>query len=255
MGRGWIWAPDETEESFLARKKLFEQSALPKEKGLSVLLYDLQDMEAFVIHSNESLLPWQGAVLWEYSTEDGKKYPVVQLRKSSSKIYSKMYKKEELLAHELVHAARFAFKEPIFEEVFAYQTSQSLLRRFLGPLFMFPFEAGLFAFICLITPLITLLGSFFGGLWLIFSAASFFVGRLLLIQALFFLCQRKLEKIGLQGSDVLPVMVRLSDREIIKIALYSKEKAAHSFRSQEEKQPHLKKIIKTYFNEVFLAKR
>ena len=99
---GWILAPSETEESFLQRKATFDQIDLPKEKNLSISFYDLCIKEAIVVYSNESLWPWQGAVLWEYSKDSKEKYPVIQLRTS-------FLKKEEVLAHELVHAVRFFF--------------------------------------------------------------------------------------------------------------------------------------------------
>ena len=46
------------------------------------------------------------------------------------------YRREELLAHELCHSVRHVIEEPALEEYFAYQTSPSPLRRYLGNCFI-----------------------------------------------------------------------------------------------------------------------
>ena len=46
------------------------------------------------------------------------------------------YRREELLAHELCHSVRHVLEEPLLEEYFAYQTSPSPLRRYLGNCFI-----------------------------------------------------------------------------------------------------------------------
>ena len=225
MEKAWILAPKETEEAFFQRKETFEQVSLPKEKNLSIPLYDIYELEAFILYKNDSLPLWQGAVLWEYQTLEGKKYPVIQLRKT----FSNIYKKEELLAHELVHAARFAFNEPFFEEMLAYQTSPYAFRRFFGPLFIYPFESALFALTCLAPPFISLYFDSFLGSWILLSLAFFLFTRLLILHGFFTLCKRNLEKAGVLSKFSLAVMVRLSDREIIKTALSSKKKTLKYF--------------------------
>ena len=47
-----------------------------------------------------------------------------------------IYKRQELLAHELCHIARIALDSTLYEETFAYQASPSTLRRLLGGLFL-----------------------------------------------------------------------------------------------------------------------
>jgi hypothetical protein len=242
-----LLAPHETLESFLERQKWLDQIDLPKEKNLSVPLYDLYELEAFVIHSNEDLFLWQGAVLWEYTGENEEKYPVIQLKKSFSKLYLRMYQQEELLAHELVHAVRCAFKEPIFEEVFAYRTSSNRFRRFFGPLFMYPFESTVFAAICLLAPLISIVTDSFLGIGILLSTLCLFTSRLLVLHLLFSLCRRNLEKAGVLPSFSLAVMVRLSDREIIKTALRSTQKTLDYFTSQGRKEYRLQEILRAYF--------
>ena len=69
--------------------------------------------------------------------------PVIRLKHPSA----------EILAHEEVHILRAAFTEPQFEELLAYQTSSSPLRRFLGPLFQAPWESYAFLLLCALLPL------------------------------------------------------------------------------------------------------
>ncbi len=246
MEAGWILAPKETEKAFLQRKETFEQVSLPKEKNLSVPLYDLQEIEACVLYSSKSLWPWQGAVLWEYQTEEGRAYPVLQLKKSILKGCFGIYKKDELLSHELVHFARFAFKEPFFEEMLAYQTSPQILRRFFGPLFVYPAESAFFALASLLAPLISAFFDSFLGVWLLLSISFFFLVRLLVLHGLFALCRKSLEKIGVLPRFCLPVMVRLSDREIVETALRSGKKTLKYFEVQSRKDLRILNILRSY---------
>lgn len=62
------------------------------------------------------------------------------------------YCREELLAHELCHAARAALQDPVLEEYFAYQTSPSKLRRYLGNCFISERDAYLFLIPVLLLP-------------------------------------------------------------------------------------------------------
>ena len=62
------------------------------------------------------------------------------------------YFREELLAHELCHAARTALNDSVLEEYFAYQTSPSKLRRYLGNCFISEKDAYLFLFPVLLLP-------------------------------------------------------------------------------------------------------
>lgn len=54
------------------------------------------------------------------------------------------YRRTELAAHEWCHAARYALNDSALEEFFAYRTSKSALRRYLGNCFIFPYDAVLF---------------------------------------------------------------------------------------------------------------
>lgn len=62
------------------------------------------------------------------------------------------YSRTELGAHELCHSARTAVNDPELEEYFAYQTSSSKLRRYLGNCFIRDLDAILFVLPALLLP-------------------------------------------------------------------------------------------------------
>ncbi len=55
-----------------------------------------------------------------------------------------IYKRQELLAHELCHAARLPLNDPIYEEHFAYMTSKNKFRQYFGNCFQGRWDAHLF---------------------------------------------------------------------------------------------------------------
>ena len=141
----------------------------------------------------------------------------------------------------------FFFKEPFFEEMFAYQTSSHILKRFFGPIFIYPIEASLFAAFSLVAPLVAVLFDSFYGVWLLLVLGLFFALRLFVLHGFFSLCKRKLEKTGVSAGFSLAVMVRLSDREIVKIALSSSKKNRAYFEECSKKDLRLQVIFRSYF--------
>ena len=73
--------------------------------------------------------------------EDGVDSPLIQISpRLKGRFIRKWYPRAEVLAHELVHAIRLPLHSVRFEEMLAYQTSQKLFRRLLGPIIRRPFE-------------------------------------------------------------------------------------------------------------------
>ena len=100
-------------------------------------LFDVKPLYIGAFYSNQGLAPWQGAASWI----KGRDLVSVQLRKGLKKgSYLGMYRREEILAHEAVHAARSGFDEGRYEEFFAYMTSEKGWRRVLGPIVRRPWE-------------------------------------------------------------------------------------------------------------------
>ncbi len=150
--RGFIPGPSETEEMFLQRaaavqKRCGEGEQIPRAHldWVRLHLKELFDFEPEclpVFYSNRSLALWQGAASW---IENGKLVSV-QLREALRKGSYWGYRRDEILAHEAVHAARSAFEEPGAEEFFAYMVSEKWWRRACGPMIQRPWEAWPFLF-------------------------------------------------------------------------------------------------------------
>lgn len=68
-----------------------------------------------------------------------------------------VYDRQELMAHELTHAAHQSIDELKYEEYFAYRTSRSRLRKFFGGCFIYKFDAMLFLLPILLLPVVQLL--------------------------------------------------------------------------------------------------
>lgn len=144
---GFIPGPKESEEGFLARvaktKEQYETGEwipAPHWDWVRTYLDELFHVKPLYIcafYSNKRLAPWQGAASWI----ENKKLSCIQLRKALKKGSYLGYRREEILAHEAVHAARSGFEESGAEEFFAYMTSEKKWSRVLGPMIRRPWEA------------------------------------------------------------------------------------------------------------------
>ena len=119
-----------------------------------------------VVFSNRKLSFFEGAAAWIFQeTKESPEEAFLQLRKGlrGKDTLLGYYPVDELVGHELVHVSRMAFKEPLFEEMLAYETSNSPFRKSYGPLFRQPKEVNFF----LITLVLPLFGTFIPYLWTI----------------------------------------------------------------------------------------
>ena len=216
--QGFIPGPKETADELKARIEAIhcrEQEGVPIPRAhLEWVRVHLKEIFDFrpdslpVFYSNRSLAIWQGAATW---IEDGK-IAYVQLRQSLANGSYFGYERDEILAHEAVHAARSAFNEPKTEEFFAYMTSEKWWRRALGPIIQRPWEAWPFI-ICLLGGLIFPPLHLGGALWI--SMGSWRLFRL----------HRRIQKAAkclmtfVQDlKRARAILFRLTDREIEMIA-------------------------------------
>ncbi|HSX04832.1 MAG TPA: hypothetical protein VLG76_08920 [Rhabdochlamydiaceae bacterium] len=246
--RGLIPGPDENEEAFLTRiQKLDHFFSYPTEtiddfltdgdwgpaRTLTHKLFDFSLDWVVAHYSNKNLPFFQGAATWLID-QNGIQIPIIQLKtKFESGGLYKIYHKEEVLAHESIHAARMAFNAPQFEEIFAYMTAKSSLRKCLGPIFQKSWESYVF--------LIFFIASFFFQIFfphwqLLFLLPWFyfaFLGmRLTFLRFKLGGCLRKLSKLLFDPSDALPVAVRLTDQEIFLFAKSSADQIQSYIREQ-----------------------
>lgn len=169
--QGFIPGPEESEEEFIRRIDFcqnLEQNLLMKsgeiqlpfelhvEQSQEILqeafpltekLYGIRPSWVPVFFSNYHLAPWHGGCAWIFQLDE--KTPTaafLQLRARflSTPHYLGIYRRSELIAHELAHVGRMMYEEPQYEEFFAYHSSSSRWRRALSPIVQSSRESFLF---------------------------------------------------------------------------------------------------------------
>jgi hypothetical protein len=168
-------------------------------------LFDVTPDWVEVSYSNEGLKPWHGGCAI------GDK---IQLRKEfETRERFWLCRRDELLAHELLHACRADFSDSLFEEILAFQTSRSWWRRFFSPIFGSNRETLLFlgtllpaAALVWVSPWIYLVPG---------ALALLGLGRLLIRQRQYRRCVRNL---GRLVSHPRAVTFRLTAEEIIRFS-------------------------------------
>lgn len=216
--QGFIPGPLETEEEFLfrvemARNRCREGEWVPRAHldWVRMHLKEIFDFEPEclpVFYSNQSLAFWQGAASW---IENGK-IASVQLREALRKGSYWGYQRDEILAHEAVHAARSAFEEPKSEEFFAYMVSEKWWQRAFGPIVQRPWEVWPFLF--------TMIGGMVFPAFNIGSAIWLGLGgwRLVCLQMRFRRAGRALSSLRVDKKNARAILFRLTDREISMIS-------------------------------------
>ena len=182
--------------------------------------------------------------------------PHIQLRKGFLKGSYLFYKVEEVLSHEMFHAARVHYNEPKYEEIFAYMTSKSSFRRFLGPLFQSPKESYLFV-ILLILALTFEMGSALVSIamylpWILLP--FIFIG---VLGVRLYLRHRTLNKAFSSmcscvkdPSLTLACLARLKDGEIELFAKSSSSEILSYLKHNKEKELRIRSILVSFFKRV-----
>ena len=145
-----------------------------------------------------------------------------------------IYKRKELLAHELCHIARIGLESESFEETFAYQTATSPFRRLLGGLFLKPMDSYLLltsAFLLLLGQIVRTylipnlpIGVFWGILLLSILWLSLRYMHLMNI-----LKRAKNNMEMLWGDNAMKALFRCSDDEVRKWASFKSEADARAW--------------------------
>ncbi len=154
--RGWIAGPRESLALFTQRVKLLQEvranpSSFSHQAGeivapkewepvLATLTAKLGLAPDWIVafYSNRRLKPWYGAMSWIDTHSTGSPFPLIQLRTQLKRGSYFGYRKEEVLAHEALHALRSAYPASRFEEIFACALSDKKWRNFWGGLFRQP---------------------------------------------------------------------------------------------------------------------
>ncbi|GHS91064.1 hypothetical protein FACS1894107_03670 [Planctomycetales bacterium] len=162
-----VWADDGVEglpENFIAPEILATASG-----GL----YAFRLTEALGFYCPRALgLLWGGCAF--YDEERRTRFFLLRAAFRHRKKFLRLYSREELLAHETCHLARQPLADDRFEEFFAYQTSFSPLRRYLGSCFTRPADA-----LWILLPSLAILAAAIAQLFIVLPSEPFFLALFL----------------------------------------------------------------------------
>jgi hypothetical protein len=134
-----------------------------------------------------------------------------------------IYRRDELLAHELCHSARMPLKDRIFEEHFAYRTAFSAFRRYAGNCFRTAWDSIFFILPIFILLAVRLLVTFAGlslpvwPFWIFAMAYPFFLfTRNQRARYVYFRAEKKLREAGTENPGA--VLFRCTKDEIVEIS-------------------------------------
>lgn len=240
--------------------ELSDESVLSRAESTTRELFDVYPSWIPLFFSNYQLLPWHGGCAWIFQTDiNSPKMAFFQLRKAfaAHDTYLGLYHKDELVAHEIAHVGRMAFEEPKYEELIAYQSSQSSFRRWVGPLLQSAYEAlvllGL-VLLCVIVDLFTLVfaypGAFTAALWwklLPLGYLSYLFVRLALRQKTFRRCKERLKEATGNTHAAQAVLFRLTDKEVARFASLPPEQIRTEAQTAATQSPRWKVIAAAYF--------
>jgi hypothetical protein len=130
------------EDLSFVRDDLISDEVLAEATEITHNLYafKINWVPGFFLSTNLGIL-WGGCAI-SVPEEDFSLFLIRKSFRSRKKWF--IYRRDELMSHELCHIARAPLHDYRFEEHFAYQTSFSRLRRYMGNCFIHKFDAILF---------------------------------------------------------------------------------------------------------------
>lgn len=252
--RGIFPGPAESEGSFYPRAESLVASENPFNCAPSAFIekkFQSTPDWAQIIVKSKGLFPWEAAATWIEETEEGVRTCQIQIKDSR---LSRLYAKDEVIAHEMVHAMRLMFDESRFEEILAYQTSKNRFRRYFGPLFSNPLESRSLIVLVAISWILYGVGIFFEVhplldfiLYLPLLALGFGVLRLARSQRIFSAALRNLQK---ATGRALSLALRLTDKEIELFAKSTHGQICAFARLEQAKSFRWRQIYISYFRDI-----
>lgn len=248
--QGLFPAPGQADEAFWAKVDDVASSPLNRPPPSLLTGFDIAPSWVPLKEGNEGIRLWEGAALWQQETGRGFVLPLIQISPRGHRFCSR----DELIAHESVHAVRADFKEEQFEEVLAYATSSKAWRRWLGPLFRNPREAigFLWTVVGSVASQVFALAVESTSAWLIIPWLPllfifFALGRLWNTQQQFKRCRENL-RLALKDPDqAMAVLLRLSDREIRSFSRMEPQRIREWVDTEQRENLRWQMIAQCYF--------
>ncbi len=241
------------EVPFAAEDTDLSRSALEESFELTKKLYDINPGWVPCFFSNYQLAPWHGGCAWIFQKDDDTPMGAfLQLRKALHRktSYLGIYKRKELVGHELCHVGRMMFDEPEFEEMLAYRTASSGFQKTFSSLVRSSIEAMIFLLTVFMIAAVDIMAaaSGFGHflmplLWLIpLGMIAYALLRLWRSRKTFERCLQNLGKTRQPNA----VIYRLTDEEIARFSKMPAEEIA-AFAEKKQGEELRWKQIYPYF--------
>lgn len=165
-----------------------------------------------------------------------------------------IYRRDELLAHELCHVARMPLMDRTFEEHFAYQTSPSKFRKYIGNCFRTKWDSIFFLLPVLILLIASVTITFFNlnaPVWPFWILAGTYPALLLwrnhIARKAYFKAESKLRESGAKSPR--GILFRCSKEEIIEISeTQDNNKLSELIKEKAENELRWKVIANRFFN-------
>ena len=253
---GLIPGPGESEEAFKKRVEK-TKATITRELGAEWhwaseqlrQLFDFSPRWCAISRSKRGLTPWQAAATWIDENQ------VCSIQLNPSRFVQWLVDQKEIVSHEAAHAARAAFDEPHFEELFAYLTADRAWRRVLGPLFRTPREALFLLGFCLFGASTQLIELSMGCLlfsqgWFLLALLSIFFWSLRLFRSRIRLqrAYQQLAPLVRDPTKIRAVLFRLTDHEIETLARGDRIEAPNELRWDLIKAAYLRDDVGLWLN-------
>jgi hypothetical protein len=148
-----------------AEEQLAPQEHINAACQLLISRFDLWPDWACVIYTSEQM-GWAHLGAFSIAVDESHRIPFIQIHpRFRFKPRWFFYRREEIIAHELIHLMRQGLDDGAYEEFLAYRIDSSAYRRWMGPLFSTPWSASL-----LVLSLGIWMMSVFAWFWLQFDA-------------------------------------------------------------------------------------
>ena len=216
--------------------------------------FSFKKFPGFFLSENVGLL-WGGCLITDTESPLGIFFIRASFRKKQRFF---IYRRRELMAHELCHAARHELSDWEMDEFFAYQTSPSRLRRYLGNCFIRQMDAVLFmlpAMLLLAAQVIQFLWVQSLPVWPFWAAALGYPAWLLIRNQRgrnrLFRAEKKLAAFGIQEPRKVLFRSTAEERRIF-AGMRSAEELRH-FLAEKAGELRWKVIIHRFFPDEYKA--
>jgi hypothetical protein len=278
--QGFIPGPEESEEAFQERIVFCQNLAqhlvqtvganFPFDMGdqqsreileevlpFTQKLYGIQPQWVPLFFNNYQLSPWHGGCAWIFQLNDHTPtaaFLQLRARFRNSLTFWGIYQRRELIAHELAHVGRMLYQEPEFEEFFAYQSSSTSWRRWLGPIIQSSKESLFFIFLLVAIIIIDFallsLPTMTALAWWVklipLALVIFALGRLIYRHRILQRCLQRLEAFY-SPQQARHLLYRLRDNEIKQFS-HSSPLAIQEFMDQAIYQSFRWRFLKTLYS-------